>query len=494
MKRIKLTAVVAVVLFIVACGNLKAPTPAPTVVQNTVVPIATARPTLVPSTASPIPVTLTPTPPPASRTLPPPATLTPVPPTSAILPTTAPSTVIPTPDFTKPLGDLTAQTNAGWQQFVASLQADDAARAQARADAFWELVKNRRVPLITADGVVFLYKGDAQSVSWRGDFNFYVSAGSILGKRINGTDLWYGIAKFPRDSRTEYQVVVNDSDGQLDPANPRTRKGGFGTNSVLTMPDFSVTDYTQTRADVPHGAVTDWITLDSKAWGASINYRVYTPPSYENGDRFPVLYVTDGNDFGDPGIGRMPAVLDNLIGDGKIAPVMAVFIDARNPADPSDNQREIQFLRRPDDFAAFITGELVPTIDGQYHTNAAREARALIGVSYGGAFTTYAGLKYPQVFGDLVIFSPAYWVYDSAGQAMGDFVRGTLAQKDGANPQKVFLSVGIPGWDVGDLKPWAALFRQHGASDVQIFHSQEGHSWGAWDGLMDEMLAYFFGG
>lgn len=383
-------------------------------------------------------------------------------------------------------------TKAGWEKFVTGVQSDDPSQAQTRINTFWdEVIKSNRVPLVLKDTVVFLYKGNASSVTWRGDFSYWELGTGLEGARIGGTDLWYAYANFPRDSRTSYKIVLNGNQWILDSANPHRRGDWDGDDSVLTMPNFRVTDFTTRRADVPQGTLTEWIALDSAAWGAPINYRVYTPANYETQPALPVLYVTDGNTFSEEHLGAVQIVLDNLIADEKISPVMAVFIDARDPKNLSNNQREIQYIRRTEDFAKFVSGELVPTIDAQYHTNATREGRVLMGTSYGGVFSIFTGLKYPEVFGNLALFSPAYWVLDSPTGRLPEFVRSALAKKSAA-PTKIFLSGGIPTWDVGDLNPRVKSFLARGDT-IQLFHSQEGHSWGAWTGLMDEMLMYFFG-
>lgn len=407
---------------------------------------------------------------------------------------TSAATAMPATRTPIPIAGLPGETLADWETFVASLASG--ADAQARVNDFWNTVTQaRRVPLVLNDAVIFLYKGDAASVLWRGDFSFWQLGKGIDGTRVGETDLWYGVAKFPRDSRTEYEILLNGTQAINDPANPRKHKSAFGYNSILAMPEFQVTDFSKRRANVPQGTLTDWTRIESQAWGAPLNYRVYTPPNYESLENLPVVYITDGNDFSDPKMSGTPAIIDNLIAAEKISPLIAVFIDARNPNNLRDNQREKQFLARPEDFAAFIATELVPHIDATYHTDASRSGRTLMGVSYGGAFTTYAGLRYQDVFGRLAIFSPAYWVYQSQVAAgaprMSAFVNKALETRGGA-PLKIFLSGGVPGWDVGDLKPMAERFRKHGDA-VEIFHSQEGHSWSAWSGLTDEMLEYLFG-
>ncbi len=432
----------------------------------------------------------------AAPTFTPTATLTP-PPTHTPTATRIPK-ASPTPD-------RFPQTLEAWQQWVDEIAASG--DAQTQVNALWEqLTRAQRIPLTTQNGVVFLYRGDAASVYWHGDFSFWGKQGAIEGRRVPNTDLWYGTAKFPQDSRADYQIVLNDSQEILDPANPRRRNDGLDVNNVLTMPQFQNTDATKRQPDIPAGNVTDWITFDSQILGYPVNYRVYTPPHYDALENLPTLYVTDGERFAPDNIGAMSAVMDNLIAAGRIAPVMAVYIDERDPRAPQNNRRVQDFLTTPEKFAQFIAHELVPTIDAQYRAAAAPRARVLVGASFGGVFGTYAALRYPDVFGNLAAFSPAYWVIENSNgasggaatgaQRMNDFITrayhcGTSDVSCPTTPLKVFYSSGIPGWDVGDLNPRAELLRARGDL-VQIFTTPEGHNWGTWAGLTDEMLEYFF--
>lgn len=473
-------------LALAACANQAAPSIAPTRPPTHISLAATE----IFLTATRAPNTLTRTS--ASATRPPSPT-----------PTRTPT--VTRPPKASPTPDGFPATLEAWQQTIDAIATSG--DAQAQVNALWEkLTRARRIPLTTQNGVVFLYRGDAASVYWHGDFSFWQKAGSIQGQRVPGADLWYGTAKFPQDSRADYQIVLNDAQEILDPANPRRRNDGLDLNNILTMPQFQNTDETKRRPDVPVGNVTDWITFDSQALGYPINYRVYTPPNYDALQNLPVLYVTDGERFAPDNIGAMNAVLDNLIAAGRIEPVMAIYIDERDPRAPQTNRRVTDFLTTPEKFAQFIARELVPTIDAQYRTRATRDARVLVGASFGAVFGTYATLRYPDVFGNLAAFSPAYWVLDNAAgasggassgaQRMNDFIARAFdcAKSDvpcPAAPQKIFYSSGIPGWDVGDLNPRAERWRARGDM-AQIFTTSEGHNWGVWSGLTDEMLEYFF--
>jgi enterochelin esterase-like enzyme len=119
-----------------------------------------------------------------------------------------------------------------------------------------------------------------------------------------------------------------------------------------------------------------------------------------------VVYVTDGHEYADENMGKMITVLDNAIAEGLIPPVMAVFIDPRDPY-TGENRRQSEFVmnRR---YAAFLAGELVPGIDDMFATSAYDGDRALMGTSLGGINTAFTVLNYSQTFGRAVIHSPAF--------------------------------------------------------------------------------------
>jgi enterochelin esterase family protein len=421
--------------------------------------------------------------------------------TSAASAPPATSTTVPEPTTTIP--EITLPGTADELDALLA-DIDHLAEPQARAavDDLWGLLEGR-VPFADGEHVVFLYRGEASRVEWKGDFTGW--SWGLLGRRIGQTDLWAADAVLPGDARIEYQVVVDTDEWILDPANSATQMGGFGPNSVLTMPGFATSDFGILDPVAPMGSFTDDIPFDSTVMGYTIDVRVYVPAGISEDDLIPVLYVTDGSDFWDPTMGAMTVVLDNLIAAGRIEPVMAVFADAWDP-DHAENRREVEFLDRPVDYAAFLDAELVPWIDAAYPTEAAPERRAIVGTSYGGAFAAFAATLHPETFGNLVMFSPALWVLQ-APEALGDPVRVAAMQQMGAlldeslaacsagtcpvEGMRIAFTSGIPEWDVGDLSGLADTFEALGF-DYLYEHAAEGHTWGQWSGLTDEILEFLF--
>jgi metallo-beta-lactamase class B len=60
-------------------------------------------------------------------------------------------------------------------------------------------------------------------------------------------------------------------------------------------------------------------------------------------------------------------------------------------------------------YVQFIATTLKPFIDIKYRTKKSVENTFIAGSSMGGVISLYAMLQYPQVFGGVGIFSPAFW-------------------------------------------------------------------------------------
>jgi enterochelin esterase-like enzyme len=362
--------------------------------------------------------------------------------------------------------------------FIDTLEAVAGSGRRSDVNAFWNsLLANEEVPFVQGDRVAFLYRGKAQSVSWVGDFTDWQKGPALPGRRVGKSDIWVAYATFPTNARLEYRIVVDGQEGVPDPANPLQQWGGFGPNSVLAMPDYVFPQEVFPREDVPPGSLSPPLAIDSTHLGYTITYRVYTPAGYEELTALPVMYVTDGHEYTDPRMGSMPTVLDNLITAGTIEPMLAIFIDPRDP-ETGRNRREDEFLGNPA-YAAFIAEELVPAIDRSYATDPRPERRAILGASYGGINSAYCGLTYPEIFHLVAMQSPAF-VDDGIYQGYQSVDR---------LPLKIFLSSGYP-WDF-DARTMKGILEDKGYPLVYM-EVPEGHSWGQWRSQLNDLLVYLF--
>lgn len=156
---------------------------------------------------------------------------------------------------------------------------------------------------------------------------------------------------------------------------------------------------------------------------------VYLPPGYDASDaRYPVLYMHDGQNVFDAatsyvGEWGVDETLDSLVAAGaRVGIVVAVdhgverrldeYSPWRNDAHDAGGQG--------DAYVDFLATTLKPYIDDRYRTIPGREATGVAGSSMGGLISLYAALRYPDVFGRVGVFSPAFWftpdLYDFAAR------------------------------------------------------------------------------
>ena len=364
---------------------------------------------------------------------------------------------------------------------TALTQLSDVSEREAGLSAFWDtLSANNQIPYKQGDRVAFLYRGTGTSIDFPGDHNRW-TPGDGSATKLGDSDVWIREEGFPQDARIDYKIVRNGSEWILDPANPLLQRGGFGDNSELRMPDYVPSPWVDPRDGVASGDYTVNQSIASTNLGYSVNYRVYTPPGYHPNrlSNLPAIYVTDGHEYADDLMGSMRIVMDNLIADARIEPMIAVFID---PRVGGENLRGQQFLENPS-YAAFVAEELVPEIDATYRTNPDRMARGILGTSFGGVNSAYFGAQVTDTFYFLGIQSPAF----HAGPSIF-----SLYNDQPARNLRIHLSWGTIN-DVGSAGVDFATILADKGYEFRTVEMNEGHSWGLWRALIDDVLIYFKG-
>jgi len=149
---------------------------------------------------------------------------------------------------------------------------------------------------------------------------------------------------------------------------------------------------------------------------------VWLPPQYDEGGsrgrgrRFPVLYDMVG--FTGSGLAHVawkgfsenvPERAARLVHERRMGPAIIVFPDCFTALGGNQyvNSSAIG------DYADYLTKEIVPFVDREFRTLAAREHRGCFGKSSGGYGAIVHGMKYPKTWGA---------VADHSGDAYFDFV------------------------------------------------------------------------
>jgi len=197
-------------------------------------------------------------------------------------------------------------------------------------------------------------------------------------------------------------------------------RGGFGGQIELGPDDKPAfadppAGFNARRDNVPHGEVTV-VQYDSKTLEARRQMRVYTPPGYSTDRKYPVLYLLHGiggNDLEWMRACRANNVIDNLLADGKIQPMIVVFPNG-NASVTVDGAAGGRGAGMGGGFGGWgmpfendLIKDIIPYIESHYSVYTDRERRALAGLSMGGGQSLNIGLANLDTFGWVGGFSSA---------------------------------------------------------------------------------------
>jgi enterochelin esterase family protein len=352
-------------------------------------------------------------------------------------------------------------------------------------------------PEVGADGVITLrYFGpQAKEVVARGELD---GKPHPLTKGSDG--LWsVRIGPLPPDIYT-YSFDV-DGATSLDPRNANTKYGygNFGAVSVVQVPGSGPQFYD--AKPVPHGEVRI-LPYQSKSMGVSRTLWVYTPPGYEKGKNYPVLYLLHGGGDIESGwtmIGRANNILDNLIAEQKAKPMVVVMPLGHaiqsfwtGPASPAGNAQQgrggapggPQGLNA---FAHDFLEDILPLVENTYKVSKQAGDRAIAGLSMGGGLTMNLAFNKPELFRYVVIMS-------SGSNNAEQSYPGLFKDPPGVNTQFKLLWIAVGKDDAlagGGAKTLDETLTKNGIRHT--YNVTEGrHEWTVWRHHLNDFAQLLF--
>lgn len=241
--------------------------------------------------------------------------------------------------------------------------------------------------------------------------------------RLGETDLWHATYRARRDLRTAYLFFINqplappaattappgrDAIWHVDPLNPRTvvfrgdeedpSRFPRMVHSALELPGTPPQPYLASRWGAPTGRVTRHRLCGAAVGGEEYRLWVYTPPGYAtDGDGYPLLLLLDGGVY--TGAIPTPTILDNLLADGALPPLTAMFVESP--------ERGRDFTCSPA-FTDFLAEELIPWARQRYRLTGEPTRTAIVGSSLGGLGAAFAAVRHPGVFGKVLAQSGSF--------------------------------------------------------------------------------------
>ena len=411
---------------------------------------------------------------------------------------------------------------------------------QESVDAFWDEVKTQGTPLIEllpGDNknmlVTFLWKGTpyTQNVIVLRIPNAAATPDDYFMNRLGETDVWYASVVVDRKMRFDYTLAPTvarfqgiayriDQDmiamiaaaARPDPLNPkrwRVDKESVDApeylgRSILEMPDAPAQPWIAERPGVPAGEIEKH-QFKSTLLKNEREIAVYLPPGYSRTAKpYPLLVLFDEEAYlGDQNQDALvptPAILNNLISERRIPPVVALLI-GNAPGDARDRE-----LACNPEFTRVLVAELLPWTHRQYNFTSDPRLTVVAGSSRGGLASTCAALWYPETFGNVLAQSGSFHIIPSSS---GDTTDSSsepnwVARQFISSPKKplrFYLDAG------------SAEFNATGGADAILFctrtlrdvlrakgyevHFQEfegGHDYLSWRGTLADGLIALMGG
>ena len=343
---------------------------------------------------------------------------------------------------------LRASVAWGQRDIVSELGTASQSRRAPLIDELLRTARTSGTPFIRAvagssDSVAadFIYIGDStktRRVGLLGGPGTLDSTRNEL-RRTPGTNVWTVSVLVPRRARFLYAFGVDDASGTRqvvhDSLNATSAPLAPGViRSVLEAPDAPVLSFSIPRASNPKGILSE-STFTSRLLGQERHIWVYRPPGFSAGQSLPLAVIFDGAPYTNAQYVPTPTILDNLIAERRIRPIVAVFIDTPQPSRRVD-------LWLSDQFSDFVTDELIPWARTTYGLSTNPRETAAAGSSLGGLTALFVAMRRPQVVGRVISQSGSYWTGKLAGSDTAPEWMARALSRTPKLPIDVWMEVG----------------------------------------------------
>ncbi len=284
-----------------------------------------------------------------------------------------------------------------------------------------------------------------------------------------------------------------------DPSNVfQLRDVASVTNVFLIDGDYA--DYFKIK-DVPHGTVSK-VWYHSPSLGMERRLSVYTPAGYEKGDnRYPVFYLLHGMG-GDENawleLGRAAQILDNMIAEGKVEPMIVVMTNGNADLQAAPGESSLGFAPPTIQLPKTMEGsfethfpEVVEFIDSNYRTIPSKQNRAIAGLSMGGFHSLHISKEYPDMFDYVGLFSAAIMPDRKVKSPIYDNMEGKLKTQFDKKPALYWIAIGDKDFLYEANKEYRKKLDENGYK-YTYRESPDGHIWKNWRIYLTEFIPQLF--
>lgn len=265
--------------------------------------------------------------------------------------------------------------------------------------------------------------------------------------------------------------------------------------------DYRLGPDSERRAGVPRGEVTEYAWRSEVFPGTIRRFWTYVPAQYDAAAPAAVMVFQDGHAYvGETGQFRAPVVFDNLIHEGALPVTIGIFIDpghrkAQLPErpgwQPAPENRSFEYDTLSDQYARFLTEEILPEVGKSYNLTDDPQRRAICGISSGGICAFTVAWERPDAFRKVLSHVGSFT------NIRGGHVYPALIRKGDRRPLRVFLQDGSGdldnehgSWPLANLEMAAAL--KYAGYDYKFVYGTGAHSGVHGGAILPETLRWLW--
>jgi len=168
---------------------------------------------------------------------------------------------------------------------------------------------------------------------------------------------------------------------------------------------------------------------------------VYVPKQYVPGTAAPFIIGADGPD------NLLFTVLDNLINEGKVPPMIAISL-GNGSGDAQGSERGLEYDTMNGTYAEFVETEILPMVESQYNVKLTKDpnGRATMGGSSGGSCALIMAWYHPEWYHRVLTYSGTYinqqWPYNPKIPGGAWEFHKSIIPNSKAKPIRIWMEVG----------------------------------------------------
>ncbi len=343
-------------------------------------------------------------------------------------------------------------------------------------------------PRVLADNSVMFHVNAPQAQNVQIDLG-----GTKYDMKKSASGAWTLTTK-PQVPGFHYYSLIIDGVSVSDPAS-QTFYGCSRWSSAIEVKETGMADFEIQQ--VPHGEVrtVHYYSKVEETWRPLL---IYTPAGYDEGKQsYPVVYIQHGGGEDHRGWmeqGRTAQIMDNLIAAGKAVPMIVVSANS-NVRSRNGGMGGGYSWQGMQTFRSELIDNVIPFVEKNFRVKKDRKNRAMCGLSMGGGQSFHIGLRDPDVFANVGVFSTGMFggISGASNFDLEAEVPGMLTDTKTFNNQfdVFFISCGEQDPRIEYTRSIVKKMRDSGV-DVRFSSYLGDHEWQVWRKSLHEFAQYLF--